>query len=59
MSAFGFPPLAGQPRAWLARQLDAYAEGLRKHPVMGPIAKAMTQRQREATAAWYASLPPR
>jgi cytochrome c553 len=55
-AAAGFPRLAGQPQAYLLRQLNAYANGRRDNPVMGPIAKAMQQQQMLDTSAWYASL---
>jgi cytochrome c553 len=55
-AAAGFPRIAGQPQAYLLRQLNAYANGQRDNPVMGPIAKAMQPQQRSDTSAWYASL---
>jgi cytochrome c553 len=56
----GAPPLAGLPQAYLARQLAAYADGEREHPVMTPIAKRLTPHERAALAAYYAGLraPP-
>lgn len=54
----GFPRIAGQSWAYLQHQLQAYADGSRNHPVMGPIAKAMNEDQRRAAAAYYASLAP-
>lgn len=55
-AAAGFPRLAGQPQAYLLRQLNSYANGHRDNPVMGPIAKAMQQQQILDVSAWYASL---
>jgi cytochrome c553 len=55
-AAGGFPRLAGQPRAYLSRQLAAYTDGSRNHPVMAPIAKAMTKQQIDAVAGYYAGL---
>lgn len=52
----GFPRIAGQPAAYLKRQLDAFASGQRRNPAMAKIARAMTQQQRQAVAAYYASL---
>jgi cytochrome c553 len=52
----GFPRLAGQGEAYLARQLTAYADGARVNPIMQPIAKAMNAQQMRDAAAWYASL---
>ena len=50
------PRLAGQAYAYLLHELDSYAGDTRAHPVMAPIAKAMTPEQRAAAAAHYASL---
>jgi cytochrome c553 len=50
------PRLAGQNAAYLARQLEAYANGARKNPVMEPIAKGLDRSQREAVAQHYAAL---
>jgi len=55
-AAAGFPRLAGQPGPYLARQLEAYADGRRANPVMAPIAKGMNDEQRRAVSAYYASL---
>ena len=52
----GFPRLVGQSAAYLQRQLDAFASGSRVHPIMQPIAKAMSPAQRAAAAAYYESL---
>jgi cytochrome c553 len=52
----GAPPLAGLSREYLARQLDDYASGTRRHPVMTPIAQGLTAEEREALAAYYAGL---
>jgi cytochrome c553 len=52
----GFPRLAGQPQPYLQRQLNAYIEGKRSNPVMGPIAKQLTPQQRQELAAYYAKL---
>jgi cytochrome c553 len=51
------PRLDGQPAAYLAQQLDAYAMGSRRNPVMSPIAASLTVEERAAVAAWYAALP--
>ncbi|MGZ5179816.1 MAG: c-type cytochrome [Ramlibacter sp.] len=52
----GFPRLAGQGRLYLAHQLESYANGSRKNPVMQPIAAALNDAQRQQVAAYYASL---
>lgn len=56
----GFPRLAGQGRLYLVHQLESYANGSRKHPVMQPIAAALNDTQRQQVAAYYAGLgtPP-
>lgn len=53
-----FPYLAGQGENYLTRQLDAFAAGTRKNPIMAPIAKAMTPEQKKAASAYYAGLKP-
>jgi len=55
----GFPRLAGLGYDYLQLQLAGYADGRRTHPVMTPIAKAMSPAQWQASAAHYAGLPPR
>jgi cytochrome c553 len=55
-AAMSAPRLAGQAYAYLHHELESYADGSRAHPVMAPIAKAMTPEQRAAGAAYYASL---
>jgi cytochrome c553 len=57
-AATGFPRLAGQSYVYLLHELDSYANDSRKNPIMQPIAKAMSADQRQAGAAYYASLAP-
>jgi cytochrome c553 len=57
-AASGFPRLAGQSGDYLAHQLDSYANGSRKNPVMEPIAKALNAEQRKAVSAYYEQLSP-
>jgi cytochrome c553 len=52
----GAPRLAGQPQPYLERQLEAYADGRRDNPVMGPIAKGLPPEKRSSIAAYYADL---
>ena len=52
-----FPPLAGTGRTYLREQLDAFADGSRQNAVMAPIAKALTDAERAAAAAYFSSLP--
>jgi cytochrome c553 len=56
--AANFPLVAGQPQAYLAHQMAAFANGMRANDVMTPIAKAMTAQQVLDVSAWYASLDP-
>lgn len=58
MAASGFPRLAGQPPAYLVRQIESFTQDTRSHSLMSPIAKAMTIEQNIASAAYYASLEP-
>jgi cytochrome c553 len=50
------PRLAGQPQAYLERQLDAYANGRRFNEVMVPIARGLTAADRAQLAALYANM---
>ena len=54
----GFPRIAGQPVLYLQRQLESFADGRRQSQVMTPIAKAKSQEQRQAAAAYYSALQP-
>lgn len=53
-----FPRLAGTGQAYLLAQLDAFAAGSRKSPVMQPFAQRMSQAQRDAVTTYYSQLPP-
>src|SRR3954470_22480894 len=52
----GAPRLAGQPHAYLARQLEAYADDRREHSGMTPIAEGRQPQARDALAAYFAGL---
>lgn len=54
--AVGAPRIAGQPAAYLARQLESFADGSRHNPTMAPIAKSLDDKTREALAAYYSTL---
>lgn len=56
-AAAGFPRLAGLDERYLARQLDAFADGSRANPVMKPVAGALSPQERQALAAFYSRLP--
>ncbi len=53
----GFPRLAGQVRAYLAKQLADFRSGARRNPVMEPIAKALSGKQAGDAADYFSSLP--
>jgi cytochrome c553 len=56
-----FPRMAAQPAFYLYKQLVDYAIGERPNDIMTPIARALTLRQMEDVAAYYAaqaSTPP-
>lgn len=55
-AASNFPRLAGQPQAYLAKQLQAYADGSRQNPVMTPIAKGLSPAQMQTVSSYYAAL---
>ncbi|NKC29472.1 c-type cytochrome [Falsiroseomonas selenitidurans] len=52
-----FPNLAGQPAWYLYKTLQDYSAGRRPNAAMTPIARALTDRQMQDVAAWYASRP--
>jgi len=56
-AAAGFPRLAGQSQAYLLKQLQAFAGGERKNPVMAPIARSLSAAQMRDAADYYAGLP--
>ena len=53
-----FPPLAGNGGAYLLAQLQAFADGSRAQPIMGPIAKGLNAQQRADVVAFYVGQPP-
>jgi cytochrome c553 len=53
-----FPHLAGSGVAYLRDQLEAFASGKRKNPIMQPIAQALSPEQRTQVTAYYAGLTP-
>lgn len=56
-AAAGFPRLAGLNRDYLAKQLRDFKAGTRNNPVMQPFARALSEPEIEALAAYYAGLP--
>jgi cytochrome c553 len=51
-----YPRLAGQPAFYLYKQLNDYATGARQNEIMQPIAAALSDQERQDSAAYYASL---
>jgi cytochrome c553 len=53
------PNLAGQNEAYLLNQLRAFHSGKRAHKEMRYMSRHMTEKEMEAIAAYFSSLPPR
>lgn len=51
------PRLAGTGKTYLREQLDAFAAGTRRNPVMQPFAQKLSASERAAVAAYFAGLP--
>ncbi|GAA3912076.1 cytochrome c [Litoribacillus peritrichatus] len=51
-----YPNLAGQKKGYLIKQLKAFKDGRRKDPVMGSMAKPLSDDDIKNLAAYYASL---
>jgi cytochrome c553 len=51
-----FPRIAGQPQAYLEKQLSSYANGSRPNQIMTPIAKQLSPQQMTALSSYYAAL---
>jgi cytochrome c553 len=56
IAAAGFPRLAGLPAGYLSKQLDDFRKGSRKHPVMEPLAKALSDAEIKAVSAMLAAM---
>ena len=50
------PNLAGQPRAYLVAQLDAYRRGKRTHEQMTVMAKSLSDADIAELAEWFSSI---
>ncbi|MCC2663304.1 MAG: c-type cytochrome [Geminicoccaceae bacterium] len=50
------PRIAAQPAFYLEKQLHDFAEGTRRSAKMAPVARALSDEQRAAVAAYYGSL---
>ncbi len=53
-----YPNLAGQKEQYLILQLKAFRDGTRANPVMGPMAKGLSDDDINNLAAYYAGLNP-
>ena len=53
-----WPNLAAQKEQYLIKQLQDYKSGLRKDPVMAPLAQTLDAEAIEDLAAYYATLAP-
>lgn len=52
-----FPRLAGQSATYLAVQLQEFRSGERYHPVMSPIAEALTDEDIDDLAEYFSQVP--
>ena len=52
-----YPNLAGQKKAYLVSSLEAYKNGIRKNPVMSPMAAPLSKEDILNLAAYFSSLP--
>lgn len=52
-----FPRLGGTGQAYLQAQLEAFASGARRNPLMQPIAQGLTPAQRQSVTLYYSKLP--
>jgi cytochrome c553 len=57
-SAQTYPRLAGQPAAYLKKQLAAFASGERSDPTMTPLAASMSAPEIDGLATHFAQTPP-
>lgn len=55
--AAGYPYLAGQPLAYLVKQLQDFANKRRPNPIMQPFSSALSEDEIKAVASYYAQLP--
>ena len=50
-----WPNLAGQQEQYLAKQIKAFRDGVRKDPMMAPMVAALTDEDIDNLAAYYAA----
>ncbi len=53
-----FPHLAGQRAGYLQLQLEAFRTGERYHPLMSPVAQALTPEDMNDLAVYFSSVGP-
>lgn len=53
-----YPNLAGQKQQYLEASLKAYRDGIRKNPIMSPMAAGLSDDDIADLAAYYAGLNP-
>lgn len=51
-----WPNLAGQQAAYLVKQMKAFRDGSRSDPMMGPMAKPLSDSDIDNLAAYYSGL---
>lgn len=51
-----YPNLAGQKEAYLTKQMKAFKDGTRKDPVMGAMAKPLSDADMANLSAYYAGM---
>jgi len=56
IAAMAAPRLAGQSAAYVVAQLDAFASGARKNPIMLPVATALSPAERQSLAEYVSGL---
>lgn len=54
----GAPRLAAMGSGYLANQIHNFRDGHRKHPIMAPWAKLLSEEEITAVSAYFAALPP-
>lgn len=52
-----YPTLAGQSQEYLEQQLEAFKSGTRENPMMGSIARNLSEADILALSHYYANLP--
>ncbi len=54
-----WPNLAGQHSAYLVKQLKAFRSGVRKDPLMSPMAAGLSEKDMQDLAAFFAAQKPK